>query len=132
MSIQEAMMTTIQQSVPLVCLDRIVFGCCGWGGRNAIGSNGDNNISGGEALGSENNNQQTTEVRAMTATGRSRGDDNVNNLRPCPLNTQQPAIGSWWGGGNKDDKEVQRFLACITCVPCDVSLLTSLLVTRID
>ena len=56
-------------------------------------------------MGGENNNQQMAEVRVMMATGQSRGDDNINNVRPRPLNTQQPAIGRGWGGGNKDDKE---------------------------
>ena len=96
--IQEATTTTIQQSASLVHPDRIIFGCCGWGGRDTIGSNDDDNIGSGEALGSENNNQQMTGVRAMMATGQSRCDDDVKDVRPRPPNTQQPAIGMGWGG----------------------------------
>ncbi len=56
--------------VRLVHLDRIIFGCCGWGGGDAIGSNNDdNNIGSGKAMGGENNNQQTMRVRVMMATG---------------------------------------------------------------
>jgi hypothetical protein len=65
---------------PLIHLNGINFGCCGRGGSNASGSNNDNNISGGEALGGENNNQQMRGVRVMIAMGRSRGNDNVNNV----------------------------------------------------
>ena len=56
-------------------------------------------------MGGENNNQQTMGVRVMMATGQSRGDDEVNDVRPCLPGTQQPAIGRGWGGGNKDDEE---------------------------
>ena len=93
-------MTTIQQSAPLVRLDRIVFSCCGWGGGDAIGSNNDNN------LGGNNDNKQMTGVMVMMATRQLRGDDDVNNVRPHLPSTQQPAIGwGWgWGGGNKDDE----------------------------
>ena len=56
-------------------------------------------------MGGENNNQQTRGVRVMMATGQSRGDDEVNDVRPCLPGTQQPAIGRGWGDGNKDDEE---------------------------
>ena len=98
-------MTTIQQSAPLVCLDRVVLGCCGLGGRDAIGNNDNNNIGGGTALDSENNNQQTMGVRAMMATRQLRGNEDIDDVRPRPPNTQQPAIGRGWGGGDKDNKE---------------------------
>ena len=91
-SITEVMTTTIQQSAPLVRLDRIVLGCCGWGGGNAIGSNDDNDIGSGKALGGKNNNQQTMGVRSMMVMGRSRGNDNVNTVQPHLPNAQQPAI----------------------------------------
>ena len=101
----------IQQSAPLVHLDIIVFGCCGWGGRNVIDSSNVDDIGGGKALGGENNNQQTTRERVVMATGGLRGDDNASNVRPHPPNTQQPAIGRGWGGGNKDDKE-EEYSGC--------------------
>ncbi len=96
----------IQQSAPLDHLDRIIFSCCGWGSGDPIGSNNDDDIVGGKALGGENNNQQTMEVRVMMATGRSRGDDDVNDVRPRPPGTQQPAIvGRGRESGDKDDEE---------------------------
>ena len=61
-------MPRIKQSAPLVHLDRVIFGCCGWGGGEAIGSNSDDDISCGKALGSENNNQQAMGVSELTGT----------------------------------------------------------------
>jgi hypothetical protein len=87
------MATTIQQSAPLVCLNRIVFGCCGWGSRDTIRSNDDNDIGGGEALGGKNNNQQTMGVIAMTATGQSRGNGKTTSTMSdpiCPTHNNQP------------------------------------------
>ena len=60
-------MPRIKQSAPLVLLDRLVFGCCGWGGGDAIGSDDIDDIGGDEALGGENNNQQMTGARVMMA-----------------------------------------------------------------
>ena len=39
------------------------------------------------------------------ATGCSRGDEDINNVRPRAPNTQQLAIGRGWGGGDEDDEE---------------------------
>ena len=66
MSIQEALTPMIQQSAPLVCLDRIVFDCCGWGSGDTIGSNDDDDIGGGKALGGE---------KKQSTNNRGEGDD---------------------------------------------------------
>ncbi len=42
----------------------------------------------------------------ITNNNYSRGNDNVNNVRPRVLDTQQSATGKWGGGGgDKNDKE---------------------------
>jgi hypothetical protein len=56
-------------------------------------------------LGGKNNSPQTTGVREMMRTRQSRGNDDVNNVLPCLPNTQQPTIGSGYGGGNKGNEE---------------------------
>ena len=52
-------MTTTTQFDPLVCLGRIVFGCCGWTAATPLAATSNNAIGGGEALGGENRNQQS-------------------------------------------------------------------------
>jgi hypothetical protein len=42
----------------------------------------------------------------MTNNNYPRGNDNVDNVSPCPPDTQQSAIGKGGGGGgNQDNKE---------------------------
>ena len=59
--------------------------------NDAIGSDNDNPIGGGEALGGENNNQQMLGVRVMMATGQLRNNDDVDVSDPVhPTHNNQP------------------------------------------
>jgi hypothetical protein len=41
-----------------------------------------------------------------------RGDGNVNDVRPCPPDTQQTAIGNGGGGGGKEDNKEKDCDSC--------------------
>ncbi len=64
--------------------------------NDAIDSTDNNDLGNGEALGGKKNNQQTTGVRVMMATGQSKGNYDVSNVQPHPPIMQQPAIGRGW------------------------------------
>ena len=61
--------------------------------NDAINSNIDDAIGGGEVSGDENKNHQTTGVMLMMVTGRLRGNDDVEDVQPSLPNTQQLGRG---------------------------------------